>query len=522
MTGKVDVDALLKQHPVPDRIQALQVREAFDHLLHGSELAGRSALATLVSLGKTAEPFLLAVLADSSTQVTQIALEGLVGIRSDHLLEVIADLLKSENVELRMAALRATNGQPQEQIRPLLLQGLRDPSPLLRRRVLSYLAWCDASWARLEILDRCDDSDVTVRWAAVEALMSSDPTMAYEKLELMLPTLDPARRRRAVSLLEQAGHTPSTADLQEAIRPMSRAPADADGDAGDAPSPKTSPRTAQEETAVTGERDSSSKALSLLDATSLRLPAERLRVVDDATSTDREPEPVAPGRRPPDASDSVISAAPEDPEDASHEAREIFDVVEDLQRCLEASRRTAATLREELAATRLAREEASNTARSRAQENERLRRDLEDLQIRNDGLTVELGSSESERSEAIREIRRLRLDQDAVKSTAEAYRDKSRRLEDAYAMARQVAADDALRLQQIVDDLKRNQEMLRERLDTRTRDLFEARATIDDLDQAVQKLRADVVRLERSRATISKIQRSLQDVRQQVLRPAQK
>ena len=494
MNEEVSVEALLRQYPPADRIQALQVKEAYDDLLHGSELASRCALTTFVNLGKTAEPYLLAALAGTSAPVTKIALEGLVGIRSERLSAIINHLMKSDDVELRMAAMRATNGQPEEQIRPLLLEGLHDPSPLVRRRVLSYLAWCDASWARVEILDRCGDPDATVRWAAVEALMSSDPAMAYEKLELMLPTLDPVRRRRAVSLLEQAGQSIS-ADSRSVDGPVLHVPRLVA--AGD-----NQWEESADDSELEAERDSTAST-----------EADRFRVIDGSASAIHESHPADTAMHAVHGVNLLIR------EDSVHEAQEILAVVEDLQRCLEGSRRTNSILREELTSTTTSREEAVALARSRAQEVERLQQEIEVLQTRNEGLMVELGSSETERTEAIREIRRVRHEQDQLESIANAYADKLQRIEDAYAKARQSAAHDSHRQQQLVEDLERGQDMLRVRLDQRTRDLFEARAMVDDLEQEIQSHRTNIVRLEQSQATIGKIRKSLQDVRQQVLQP---
>jgi len=146
----LDLEALLKQHFPRDRVEAIKLRKALDDLLHGPEPACLSALKTLVGLGQVAEPFLVASLQVASPQAAEIALEGLSRIDSQRLTGCISDVLASSAPELRIVALRAAQRLRDDEARPFLEQGLRDPSARVKRRVLSYLSWHDSSWALAE------------------------------------------------------------------------------------------------------------------------------------------------------------------------------------------------------------------------------------------------------------------------------------------------------------------------------------------------------------------------------------
>jgi HEAT repeat protein len=102
-----------------------------------------------------------------------------------------------------MVAVRVSRCLSVEQQKPILQKALRDPSIGIRRRALSYLAWSHPAWAMAEILRLCYDSDPTVKWAALEALVAFDPAEARERLDNLYPTMDPVLRRRAVRLLER-------------------------------------------------------------------------------------------------------------------------------------------------------------------------------------------------------------------------------------------------------------------------------------------------------------------------------
>ncbi len=197
----LDAEALLEEHSPRDRVTAIVLRKALDVLLRGSEAARKSALETLVGQGEVAGPLLVACLREDSPEVVESAFEGLRQIGWDCPASSLSDVLGSSNAELRIVALRAARRLTDEQQRPLLERGLRDPNARVRRRAISYVAWHDSSWAVAEIMRLCDDPQPEVRWAAVEALVALRPAQAYEHLKLMMPSLTPTYQHRAAALL---------------------------------------------------------------------------------------------------------------------------------------------------------------------------------------------------------------------------------------------------------------------------------------------------------------------------------
>lgn len=210
-SDEIDMEALLKQRFFRDRVEAIKVRKAMDDLLHGSEVARLNALKTLVGLCQVAEPFLIAALKKASPQVAEIALEGLSQIDSDRLVSCISDAFASPDHKLRIVALRVAQRLTDDTARSFLDQGLHDPSEKVKRRALSYLSWRDSSWALARITRLCEDPNPDVKWAALEALLAIKPSEAYDTLELMMSSLDPIHRRRALTLLERRKSLPSPA-----------------------------------------------------------------------------------------------------------------------------------------------------------------------------------------------------------------------------------------------------------------------------------------------------------------------
>jgi HEAT repeats len=199
----IDVDAWLATLPLPDRSQRVRVRSALDDVMHGSEVARRNAAPTLAALGILAEPILVACARGSSLEVTETCLEILIQIGSTKPPALLRQLAEAPDPAFRMVAVRASRCLAAEQQKPILQRALRDPSVTIRRRALSYLAWSHPTWAMTDILRLCYDSDHTVKWAALEALVAFDPAEARERLQDLYPTMDPVLRRRAVRLLER-------------------------------------------------------------------------------------------------------------------------------------------------------------------------------------------------------------------------------------------------------------------------------------------------------------------------------
>ena len=199
----IDVDGWLTTLALPDRSQRVRVRSALDDVLHGSEVARRNATPTLAALGLAAEPILLACARGSSLQVTEACVAILIQIGSTKAPALLRQLAEAPDPAIRMVAVRVSRCLAVEQQKPILQKALRDPSVAIRRRALSYLAWSHPAWAMADILRLCYDSDPTVKWAALEALVAFDSAEARERLDDLYPTMDPVLRRRAVRLLER-------------------------------------------------------------------------------------------------------------------------------------------------------------------------------------------------------------------------------------------------------------------------------------------------------------------------------
>jgi HEAT repeat protein len=215
---KVDIKALLKRYAPQGKSKAIRLSKALDDLIRGSKAARAASIETLIKMGREAEPILVVLVKATDLQIVEAALAGLSGINSPKLIDSICEVFSSEDADFRLVALRAAQQLGDDQVRYFFEQALRDPSAKIRRRVLSYLSWCDGSWALAEVHRLCDDPDLEVKWAALEVLMSLKPIEAYERLELELPTFDPTTRRRAVRLIEQH-RIPLPKELETPMRP---------------------------------------------------------------------------------------------------------------------------------------------------------------------------------------------------------------------------------------------------------------------------------------------------------------
>lgn len=227
----LDLEAFLKQHSPQDKGEALRLRKILSDLLLGSEAARWSALQSLVGLRQVAEPFMVASLQAASPEVAEIALAGLSQIGSQRLIGCISDVHTSPDSELRIVALRAAQRLTDEEARPFLARGLRDPNAKVKRRALSYLSWHDSPWALAEIRRLCNDPDPEVKWAALEALLTVRPSETYANLKMMMPTLDPAYQSRALTMLEQQKSLEDKDSGKE--NPLASAPVSSTADAGE-------------------------------------------------------------------------------------------------------------------------------------------------------------------------------------------------------------------------------------------------------------------------------------------------
>lgn len=197
------VDEWLASLVLRYRSQRVQLRSAVDDLLHGSDVARASAARALEALGRGAEAILVDCAYSTSPAVVEACLESLVNIGSRKLPQLLPRIASAEDHKLRLVALRVARHLDDAARKPLLVAALRDPHPILRRRVLTYVSWERAAWAKGEVLRLCYDPDPTVRWAALEALAAVHPEEARMRLDGMFPGMDAALRRHAVRLLER-------------------------------------------------------------------------------------------------------------------------------------------------------------------------------------------------------------------------------------------------------------------------------------------------------------------------------
>jgi hypothetical protein len=225
----LDLEALLKEHSPRDRVEAARLRKTMGDLLLGSEAARRSALKSLVGLRRVAEPLMVASLQTAPPQVAEIALAGLSQIGSQRLTDCIFDVYASSDPELRIVALRAAQRLTDDEARPFLERGLRDPDTKVKRRALSYLAWHDSPWALAEIRRLCNDHDPEVKWSALETLLTVRPSEVYDNLEQVMNSLEPAYRQRAIALLEQRKNLSNKISTQEK-KPEQPVPGDTPGE----------------------------------------------------------------------------------------------------------------------------------------------------------------------------------------------------------------------------------------------------------------------------------------------------
>ena len=112
-------------------------------------------------------------------------------IESDQFIHHINQLLASQDPGRRMRALRAV--QRYLKARPSPDQEGHESNPSPR----------DWSWATAEFCGLCYDDDSELRFAALEVLMLLNPVEGCAMIRMMIDTLDPFQRRRAMILLAQ-------------------------------------------------------------------------------------------------------------------------------------------------------------------------------------------------------------------------------------------------------------------------------------------------------------------------------
>ena len=199
------------------------------------------------------------------------------------------------------------------------------------------------------------------------------------------------------------------------------------------------------------------------------------------------------------------------------ETRAVLAIAEDLQRQLEHSLKMINALKEDLASTRDLQKHAEALAGSRARELQQVKTEAAALQQLNERLVIELGASEDERAEAVREIRRLHEALEAssenVRSLSEQQLKGNRDAEE----ARRAAEVREARLKAAIVELEQKLQAVEQSLEQRTKDLDQANVSIDDLKRDRNTLEKRVADLEQSRQALGKIHTSLSDIRAKLL-----
>ena len=214
-----------------------------------------------------------------------------------------------------------------------------------------------------------------------------------------------------------------------------------------------------------------------------------------------------------------FGSVPQSPHlDVEQEVQEMMVIVDDLQRKLDNSRDLNSALQEELETITTQHHNAENTANTRAQEIKRLREDVAELQAEGERLMVELGASEEEREEAVAEIGRLKHEQEILRESILAVQEAKRKQERAHETTRRDAEGREQGLGEKIHGLETRMEKLRDRLDLRTRELYQANAMIEDLKRDKNTLQVQVNGLTQSHTALGKIHSSLKDVHDRMLK----
>lgn len=221
----ISVHTLMRRYPAKNKVESIRLRAAVDDLLNGSEQAKSRALGVLASRGAAAAPFLVAALTTASNPVAREAIEWLVEVLdTDQLPTLLVDLLSARNVELRLLALPGIPRVQPAQAKALLMKASRDRAAIVRRRTISFLSWQQSSWGMAEIRRLCDDIDLGVKMAALEALMKVRPSEARLMAQKVADTARSTQRRLALALLDRYDPTKQQA-RRETVSLATAAPA---------------------------------------------------------------------------------------------------------------------------------------------------------------------------------------------------------------------------------------------------------------------------------------------------------
>ena len=214
----IDIDALLASQPQRDRVEALKLRVAVIEFSKGQKEAVINAQQDLISIGRDAEPFFVAVLERDDPMIVELALDGLARIGSALFIPCLAEVFSSPISDVRLIALRSLQRLEDEEAKPLFTRAASDPSPEVRMRVVSYLTWRRSLWAMELVRELCDDLKPQVKWAAIEAMVYLQPDMARDLIERTPPADGDSVYRRRIEMLFEKKATKIKEKIYQAKR----------------------------------------------------------------------------------------------------------------------------------------------------------------------------------------------------------------------------------------------------------------------------------------------------------------
>jgi chromosome segregation ATPase len=195
----------------------------------------------------------------------------------------------------------------------------------------------------------------------------------------------------------------------------------------------------------------------------------------------------------------------------------VLAIAEDLRLQLEHGLKLIEALKQDLAMTRDLQKRAEALAESRARELQQVKAEAAAAQQHNERLVTELGASEEERAEAVKEIRRLVGALDTTSENVRALTEQGQKQTREADEARRAAEAKETRLKASIAEFETRLQTMERSLEQRTKDLDQASALIDELKATRDGLEKRVADLEHSRQGMGKIHTSLNDIRAKLL-----
>ena len=197
-------------------------------------------------------------------------------------------------------------------------------------------------------------------------------------------------------------------------------------------------------------------------------------------------------------------------EDIDLSVDDVLAFVEELKVKLRNSQRSKRALEEVLAATKTKTEDAEVQSAARAREIAQLGQELARVKAENERQLAELIRADDDRSEAALALKRLTHNLTELREQVRGREEDIARLQTALANGRKLAES---REQQVAASDAENVQRWRkfeEQLNQKDRELFKARATIDELKHLKEQAEVRVARLEGSRVAIERIRTAVQ------------